>query len=68
MKESRTKHLADYLISRMNNTIWEVCLSEIDFPKTDEAFLKRRNAYIRENDYSDRCLVRRKNLQRRIRL
>ena len=34
-KESRTKQLADYLISRLNDRVEEVRLEDISFPVTD---------------------------------
>ncbi len=52
-KESRTKRLADYLLSKFNDEIKEVILSEIDFPCVNEAFLEKRESYINNNDFSD---------------
>ena len=45
-KNSRTKRLAECLLSRIPGEIRELRLSEIAFPVTDEAFLeKKRSAY-----------------------
>lgn len=53
-EESRTKRLADYLIKKIGDMVDEIKLSEITFPKVDEAFLIRRDGFIRDQDYSDK--------------
>ena len=50
---SRTRRLADRVLSRWNEPITEVCLHETEFPVTDEAYLDRRNRLIEAEDYSD---------------
>ena len=42
-EESRTKRIADHLLSRMGDTVTEVRLQDIDFPVVDEGFLKKRD-------------------------
>ena len=50
---SRTKRLAKRVLSHLSDTIETVRIEEIDFPKTDEAFLKKRDACIAAGDFSD---------------
>ena len=52
-KESRTKDLADYLLSKINEPYEEVYLNSIDFPVVDENFLSRRDRLIADRDFSD---------------
>ena len=52
-KESRTKELADYFLSRLNEPFEEVYLNEIDFPIVDEGFLNRRDQLIDHRDFSN---------------
>ena len=51
-KDSRTKKIADLLLSKLGDFVCEVRLSEVDFPKTDEDFLKWRDACIGAGDFS----------------
>ena len=51
-KESRTRSLASYLISKLHDDVKTVQLSELDFPRADESFLKKRDACIEKGDYS----------------
>ena len=52
-EQSRTKRIADYLISHLSGEISEVKISEITFPVVDEAFLnKRDNLIVRQEFYS----------------
>lgn len=44
--QSRTKRLADGLLSQLYGEAETVCLEEIDFPKADEAFLQQRDTLI----------------------
>jgi len=44
-EESRTEVLAKALLSKLGD-YEEVKLEDIDFPKTDEAFLKKRDSLI----------------------
>ena len=50
---SRTKRLADRLISGLRGEVKEVRLSEVCFPAVDADFLKRRDAFIAKHDDSD---------------
>ncbi len=52
-KGSRTKRLANRLLSHLPGPVETVRLESIDFPKTDEAFLRKRDAYIAADDFSD---------------
>ena len=42
-KDSRTKLLADYLLSKFDDEITEVCLSDKEFPKIDDEIIKYDN-------------------------
>ena len=44
--QSRTRRLAERLLERLGGEISRLRLEELDFPKTDEAFLRRRDARI----------------------
>ena len=50
---SRTKRLADSLLSTWTDEVMEVRLWEIDFPKTDESYLAMRDQLIAENAFGD---------------
>ena len=52
-KESRTKDLADYLLSKLNEPYEEIYLNSINFPIVDEDFLRRRDRLIADQDFSD---------------
>ena len=52
-KESRTKDLADYLLSKRNEPYEEIDLNSIRFPMVDEDFLNWRDRMIAEGDFSD---------------
>ncbi len=52
-KESRTKRLADALLSKLGGEIEEVRLWETEMPVVDEAFLDTRNAVIEREDFED---------------
>ena len=45
-KESRTRRLADHLLDKLGQPFDEVCLHDIAFPVTDEAFLEMRDRLI----------------------
>lgn len=49
---SRTKRLADALIAKLGEEVLEVRLFDIDFEKTDEAYLRRRDSLTAAGDYS----------------
>ena len=42
-KESRTKQLADYLISKLNDQVEEIRLEDFSFPVVNEAFPQKRD-------------------------
>lgn len=50
---SRTKRLASRVLSYLSGPVETVRLIDVTFPKTDEAFLKKRDACIAAGDYSD---------------
>ncbi len=50
---SRTKRLADYLLSTMDEPVTEVRLAEEEFPVVDTGFLDRRERLKECGDYSD---------------
>ena len=50
---SRTKRLADHLISRLGDDVKEIKLWELDLPEVDEAFIDRRTEFAGRNDFSD---------------
>ena len=50
--ESRTRRLAEYYLSRIDDGVTEVRLADMDFPKADEAFLRMRDESIRRGDFS----------------
>ena len=52
-KASRTKRLADYLLSQNAEQIEEIQLSEIEFPVVDESFLSMRDRLISERDFKN---------------
>ena len=50
---SRTKRLADRLISKWNEPVSEVLLKNVSFPGTDEAFLIKREQLVAAGDLSN---------------
>ena len=52
-KESRTRRLADRILSKLNQPFKEVCLQEKQFPVVDEAFLAMRDRLISEGDFEN---------------
>ena len=52
-KDSRTKLLADYLISHFDEEISEIRLGDIQFPVTDEEFLRKRDHLIANRRVDD---------------
>ncbi len=52
-KESRTKRLADAVLSGLNDTVTELRLEEIRFPAVDESFLCRRDSLIEKEAFDD---------------
>ncbi len=52
-KDSRTKKLADYLLSKTEEPIEEVRLWKIDFPVVDESFISHRDSLILNKQFND---------------
>ena len=57
-KDSRTKRLADFVIKQLlekdkTQTVEEVVLRDIDFSKTDEQFINKRDSLIDAEDFSN---------------
>ena len=52
-KESRTKRLADCLLSRLEGPVTELRLFEMDFPVVDGQFIERRERLTAEKDFHD---------------
>ena len=52
-RDSRTKRLADYLLNKLNDEVREICLSDLYFPKADEAFILHRDECVATRDFSD---------------
>ena len=50
---SRTKELADYLLSRRNCPYEEVRLDTIEFPVANESFLEKRDRLVQDRDFSN---------------
>jgi FMN-dependent NADH-azoreductase/GNAT superfamily N-acetyltransferase len=50
---SRTKRLADHVLSRWDDSIVEIRLADMVFAPTDEAYLDRRDRLLAEGDVSD---------------
>jgi FMN-dependent NADH-azoreductase len=50
---SRTKELADHLLSRQNCTYEEVRLDAIEFPIVNQSFLEKRDRLIFDGDFSN---------------
>ena len=51
--QSRTKRLAEHLLRRLGRSVQELRLEALDFPKADEAFLRRRDALIAAGRFDD---------------
>ena len=51
--ESRTKRLADELLSKLDGPVTEIRLGDIDFEPTDEEYLNRRDMLAAENRFDD---------------
>ncbi len=52
-KESRTKKIADYLLSETGEQVEEIRLSEIVFPNADEDFLLKRDKLVLSGAFDD---------------
>ena len=52
-KDSRTKRLADRLISRLGGDVEEIRLEEIHFGVSDEAFIIKRDRLLAAGEYDD---------------
>lgn len=55
--DSRTKRLADCLLKTLNEPVTELRLSELSFPKADEAFLLERDRLIAEKAFDHPMLA-----------
>ena len=53
-KGSRTRRLANRLLTKLGTDIQEIGLTGTEFPKTDEAFLAKRDKFIQSRDFGDR--------------
>ena len=53
---SRTKRLADCLLTKRSQPVEEVRLADVSFPTVDEAFLNERDRLIREGNFNDPML------------
>jgi len=51
-KESRTKMLADRLLSKLDNDYDEVCLDKLEFPTVNEDYLRKRDSLIANKDFN----------------
>ena len=52
-KESRTRHLAEKLLLKLNRPYDEIRLNEISFPLVDERFLQMRDELISRQDFQN---------------
>ena len=52
-KESRTRHLAEKLLLKLNRPYDEIRLNEISFPLVDESFLQMRDELISRQDFQN---------------
>ena len=52
-EDSRTKRLAEHLLSRLDGEVKEVRLIDTSFPKADADFIKKRDKLIYEKNFSD---------------
>ena len=52
-RESRTRGLAEFLLSHLADEVETVHLAELDFPRVDAAFLDRRYDCVARRDYGD---------------
>lgn len=55
--ESRTKHLAEHLLSALEDSVNEVCLETVAFPDVNESFLKERDSRISTRQYDHPMFV-----------
>lgn len=51
--DSRTKKLADYLLSKTSEPVEELRLEDIKFPKADESFLNKRDSLISMREFDN---------------
>lgn len=52
-KQSRTRKLADSVLSKLEGEVQEIRLHELSFPVVDEAFLRNRDRLIDCGEFSD---------------
>ena len=50
---SRTKRLADALLSKLDGEVRERCLKDVVFPIADEAFLQKRDELLSKENFDD---------------
>ncbi len=50
---SRTKRLADALLSKLDGEVRECCLKDVVFPIADEAFLQKRDELLSKESFDD---------------
>ena len=55
-KDSRTRLLAEYLLTKMNDDVTEVKVHDLEYPKMEESFIDLRNAAA-GNDPEAECLA-----------
>ncbi len=51
--DSRTKQLADYVLSKLDGSVEEVRLNDVSFPKVDEDFINKRTELISRQQFDD---------------
>lgn len=51
--DSRTRRLAETLLTRLDGEVTEVKLAELEFPAVDESFLRKRDSLIAARSYDD---------------
>ena len=54
-KNSRTRLLAEYLLSKMDDEIVEIKVHDLEYPKMDEDFINLRNAAGAQKNYDAPC-------------
>ena len=56
-EQSRTKRLADCLLSKLQGEVEEIRLAETAFPVFDEEFLQKREQLITAGDFEDDLII-----------
>ena len=52
-RESRTERLAEALLKKLNGNVTEIRLEKIEFERTDESFLRKRDELISDGKFDD---------------